>query len=135
MKIKIKKGFTLVEVILSVVITAIAFPFIMKGLLTSHVKQIDTQRVSDFCYLFQEKMEQMINAGYDGAPSLTLPAVNPENPISDFPDYRRDTEVSYLTDTYTGTGSATAYRKAIVKVTHIKSGYYFSASSVLRRRT
>lgn len=121
-------GFSLIEVGMVVVIVALAFPMILKGLYTALTKQVQTQQMDIIYYLAQEKMEEMRGLGYSGVSSAT------EDPISGYSGYKRVTVTSAVNGNFADSGDV-GYRKVAVTVTHKTKGIGYTLMTVLRRRT
>lgn len=115
---KNEKGFTLIEIILSVIVLAIAFTGVWKMFDVPVAREYDSERVMTASFLVRKGMEELIAKkklqGFAGLPvgdaTVTLPAP--------YDGFQQRTHIYYADDEagLAETASATNYKKVEVSI-------------------
>ena len=105
-------GFTLIELVLTVIIVGICFLSLVAVFSTSLVGSSDSEHTTIATFLAQEKMEQILadknGRGYGYIVNSSYPA---ENPVPGYPGYSRSVIIAEMSD----------YKIVVVKVSHPES--------------
>jgi prepilin-type N-terminal cleavage/methylation domain-containing protein len=110
---KKSRGYTLVELVIAIVIMAIAFYALINVFITVAPQDINARTMTVGAHLMNEKVEETILLGYTNiASSAATPFVSP------FDNYYNSIIVDYVTtaDVNVVSASATPYRRVKVRV-------------------
>ena len=117
-----KRGFTLIEIIVLIVMAGILIPTIVVPFATGIRGSGKPEVVTTAMYLAHQKMEELMKFDYSRAPELnpgtyTLPAP----PIA---GYTWQWVISYVTNTFAASGSDVGYKMIQVTVTDPQGSTY-----------
>lgn len=107
-RIGIRRGFTLVEAIVAVVVLALAIPPMMVSVRDASVRRVDPLMISRARWVASERLEDVIAdrhaaaRGWSYVVSTNYPA---ETSISGFPGFSRSTSIRETGPTLTGSGT------------------------------
>jgi len=115
------KGFTLIEVILTIVILAIVIPSLISGVGFMTARQVNTIGTTTAADLALERMEQIMGDRMNPARGFGYIIVGnypAENPVAGFPNYNRSVAITCFTSNALTTTAAcpTDYKQAQVTV-------------------
>ena len=117
-----KKGFTLIEIIVLIVMAGIIIPAIAVHFATGIRGSGKPEMVTTAMYLAHQKMEELMKFNYDRAPDLTPGTYTmPAPPIA---NYSWQWVISYVTNTFAASGSDVGYKMIVVTVTDPQSSTY-----------
>jgi prepilin-type N-terminal cleavage/methylation domain-containing protein len=125
------KGFTLIEVILVIVILAIAIPSLISAVSFMTQSQVNTIGTTTAADLAQEKMEEIIadkrspNRGFGYIDNANyLPESAAPTPVAGFPNYNRSVNITCVTaaDLNTSVACPTDYKRVQVTVQAVGVG-------------
>lgn len=117
-----KKGFTLIEIIVLIVMAGIIIPAIAVPFATGIRGSGKPEMVTTAMYLAHQKMEELMKFNYDRAPDLTPGTYTmPAPPIA---NYSWQWVISYVTNTFAASGSDVGYKMIVVTVTDPQSSTY-----------
>jgi len=117
-----KKGFTLIEIIVLIVMAGIIIPAIMVPFATGIRGSGKPEMVTTAMYLAHQKMEELMKFGYSRAPDLTPGTYTlPAPPIA---GYTWQWVISYVDNNLAPSGSDVGYKKIQVTVTDPQSSTY-----------
>jgi type II secretory pathway pseudopilin PulG len=124
-KIKLNKGFTIIEVLIALSVVFITVITSAQLFLLSTQVQKNSEKVSVATALAQGKLEESIIAGYDALPVGTLENHQrvSSSPQSDFYTYWRTTAVEYLDSNFSVTGSDQGLKKISVTIFWQRQGF------------
>jgi len=109
-----KKGFTLIEIIILIVMAAILLPAIILPFATGIKGSGKPEIVTTAMYLAHQKMEELMKFNYHEAPELNPGTYNaPAPPIS---GYSWQWTISYVDNTFAASGSDVGYKRILVTV-------------------
>ena len=122
-----QKGFTLIEVILVIVIMAIAIPSLITGVSFMTQGQVNTLGTTTAADLAQEKLEQIIAdkrnpaVGFSNITNARYPA---ETPVTGFSNYNRSVNIICVSaaDLNTAVACPTDYKRVAVTVQAVGVG-------------
>lgn len=108
-----KKGMTLIEVIMAVVIVAIAFYALVAAYATTSQRNVNVETINEKLYLAQEKMEEYLALPFNSVVTVSPTAFASAN----FTDYKYQIAVTMVatSDLTTSVGSS-PYKKVQVMV-------------------
>ena len=117
-----KRGFTLIEIIVLIVMAGILIPTIVVPFATGIRGSGKPEVVTTAMYLAHQKMEDLMQFNYNWAPDLT-PGTYPPTaaPIS---GYTWQWVISYVTNTFAASGSDVGYKMIQVTITDPQSSTY-----------
>ena len=93
-KIANSSGFTLIEVMIAIFILTVGLLGAAGMAATVINGNAFSKEITTAAMLAQDKMEEVKNLGYSGTPSSgTPPTTEPYNSITDYPTYKRITEI------------------------------------------
>jgi type II secretory pathway pseudopilin PulG len=117
-----KKGFTLIEIIVLIVMAGILIPVIVVPFATGIRGSGKPEVVTTAMYLAHQKMEELMKFNYDRAPELTPGTYTlPAPPIT---GYSWQWVISYVTNTFAASGSDVGYKMIQVTVTDPQASTY-----------
>ncbi|OGP95631.1 MAG: hypothetical protein A2157_09160 [Deltaproteobacteria bacterium RBG_16_47_11] len=117
-----RKGFTLIEIIVLVVLAGIIIPVIVVPFATGIRGSGKPEVVTTAMYLAHQKMEELMKFDYSRAPDLTPGTYTlPAPPIS---GYTWQWVISYLNDSFGASGADVGYKMIQVTVTDPQSSTY-----------
>ena len=117
-----KKGFTLIEIIVLIVMAGIIIPAIAVPFATGIRGSGKPEMVTTAMYLAHQKMEELMKFNYDRAPDLTPGTYTlPAPPIA---NYSWQWVISYVNNTFAASGSDVGYKMIVVTVTDPQSSTY-----------
>jgi prepilin-type N-terminal cleavage/methylation domain-containing protein len=110
-----KRGFTLIEIIVLIVIAGIIIPVIVVPFATGIRGSGKPEVVTTAMYLAHQKMEELMKFDYSRAPELTPGTyILPAPPIA---GYTWQWVISYVTNTFAASGADVGYKMIQVTVT------------------
>ena len=115
-----RRGFTLIEAIIAIVVLSIAVPPMLWSIRASHVQRVSPMKASQARWLATEKLEDIIadrhstTRGYSYLTSGNYPN---ESSITGSPGFTRS--VAFTETTANLSTSGTGYKKCVVTVTWI----------------
>jgi prepilin-type N-terminal cleavage/methylation domain-containing protein len=120
-----KKGFTLIEIIVMIVVAGILLPAIVVPFVTGIRESGKPELVTTAMYLAHQKMEEFMKFNYDNAilnpVALTAYAVvDPTN----FPNYQWQWEIIYVDANFNASGSDVGYKRIMVRVRDMQNSTY-----------
>jgi type II secretory pathway pseudopilin PulG len=125
-----KKGFTLIEIIVLIVMAGIIIPAIVVPFATGIKGSKKPEMVTTAMYLAHQKMEELMKFNYCRAPDLTPGTYTlPAPPIA---GYTWQWVISYVTNTFAASGSDVGYKMIQVTVTDPQGSTYNVYSVVTR---
>ena len=125
-----KKGFTLIETIILIVMAGILLPAIVVPFATGIRGSGKPEVVATAMYLAHQKMEELMKFNYCRAPDLTPGTYTlPAPPIA---GYTWQWVISYVTNTFAASGSDVGYKMIQVTVTDPQGSTYNVYSVVTR---
>jgi type II secretory pathway pseudopilin PulG len=125
-----KKGFTLIEIIVLIVLAGIIIPLIVVPFATGIRGSGKPEVVTTAMYLAHQKMEELMKFNYDRAPELTPGTYTlPAPPIA---GYTWQWVISYVTNTFAASGADVGYKMIVVTVTDPQGSTYNVYSVVTR---
>ncbi len=125
-----KKGFTLIEIIVMIVMGGILFSVIIIPFVTGVKGSGKPEMVTTAMYLAHQKMEELMKFNYCRAPDLTPGTYNsPAPPVT---GYTWQWVISYVTNTFAASGSDAGYKMIQVTVTDPQGSTYNVYSVVTR---
>ena len=117
-----KKGFTLIEIIVMIVMAGILLPVIVVPFVTGIRGSGNPELVTTAMYLAHQKMEELMKFNYCRAPDLTPGTYNsPAPPVT---GYTWQWVISYVTNTFAASGSDVGYKMITVTVTDPQASTY-----------
>jgi type II secretory pathway pseudopilin PulG len=117
-----KKGFTLIEIIVLIVMAGIIIPAIVVPFATGIRGSGKPEVVTTAMYLAHQKMEELMKFNYNRAPDLTPGTYTlPAPPIA---SYTWQWVISYVTNTFAASGSDVGYKMIQVTVTDPQGSTY-----------
>jgi prepilin-type N-terminal cleavage/methylation domain-containing protein len=117
-----KRGFTLIEIIVLIVIAGIIIPVIVVPFATGIRGSGKPEGVTTAMYLTHQKMEELMKFNYDRAPELTPGTYTlPAPPIA---GYTWQWVISYVTNTFAVSGADVGYKMIQVTVTDPQGSTY-----------
>jgi len=117
-----RKGFTLIEIIVLIVIAGIIIPVIIVPFATGIRGSKKPEVVTTAMYLAHQKMEELMKFNYDRAPELTPGTYTlPAPPIA---GYTWQWVISYVTNTFAASGADVGYKMIVVTVTDPQGSTY-----------
>jgi type II secretory pathway pseudopilin PulG len=117
-----KKGFTLIEIIVLIVLAGIIIPVIVVPFATGIRGSNKPEMVTTAMYLAHQKMEELMKFNYDRAPELTPGTYTlPAPPIA---GYTWQWVISYVTNTFAASGADVGYKMIQVTVTDPQGSTY-----------
>lgn len=113
--IKNQKGITLIEMIVFIVVAAVAIPVIVSPVLTLLKDSTKPERAVTANFLAQQKLEDLTTDDY---PTITAstPVTNAYSAVTDFTGYQWYSETEYVDSNLDSSGSDVGYIKITVKV-------------------
>jgi len=128
-RFKDPRGFTLIEIIITIVVVSIALFGLLGGVSFVITKNLNAEVMTSATFLAQEKMEEKVarkrGSGYSYSPDLDI-GTTTENPVSGFSNYTRSVEICNV-DTNGANPDCTApddgsgYKRITVEVNYNKS--------------
>lgn len=121
-----KKGYSLIELIIVIVILSIAIPMLVYMLGNLAAQSIASEKRTTATFLCQEKIEEIIadrwnpNIGFDNIPVGSF-----SESIPGFPDFSRSVSIVYVTksgSSFVDSASPPYYKRARVWVSHSEIG-------------
>jgi type II secretory pathway pseudopilin PulG len=117
-----KKGFTLIEIIVLIVMAGIIIPVIVVPFATGVRGSGKPEVVTTAMYLAHQKMEELMKFDYSRAPELTPGTYTlPAPPIA---GYTWQWVISYVTNTFAASGADVGYKMIQVTVTDPQGSTY-----------
>jgi len=117
-----KKGFTLIEIIVLIVMAGIIIPVIVVPFATGIRGSGKPEMVTTAMYLAHQRMEELMKFDYSRAPELTPGTYTlPAPPIA---GYTWQWVISYVTNTFAASGADVGYKMIQVTVTDPQSSTY-----------
>jgi type II secretory pathway pseudopilin PulG len=117
-----KRGFTLIEIIVLVVLAGIIIPVIVVPFATGVRGSGKPEMVTTAMYLAHQKMEELMKFDYSRTPDLTPGTYTlPAAPIS---GYTWQWVISYVDNNFNASGSDVGYKMIRVSVTDPQSSTY-----------
>jgi type II secretory pathway pseudopilin PulG len=117
-----RKGFTLIEIIVLIVMAGIIIPAIIIPFATGIRGSNKPEMVITAMYLAHQKMEELIKFNYNRAPDLNPGTYTlPTPPIA---GYSWQWVISYVNDSFGASGSDVGYKMIQVTVTDPESSTY-----------
>jgi type II secretory pathway pseudopilin PulG len=117
-----KRGFTLIEIIVLVVLAGIIIPVIVVPFATGVRGSGKPEMVTTAMYLAHQKMEELMKFDYSRTPDLTPGTYTlPAPPIS---GYTWQWVISYVDNNFNASGSDVGYKMIRVSVTDPQSSTY-----------
>ena len=121
-KVMNKKGFTLIEIIVLIVMAGILIPTIVVPFATGIRGSNKPEMVATAMYFAHQKMEELMKFNYDRAPELTPGTYNsPAPPVT---GYTWQWVISYVNNNFAASGSDVGYKMIVVTVTDPQSSTY-----------
>ena len=123
------RGFTLTEVIITIVVVAVALLGLLGSISFVAGRHLSAEATTTATELAQEKMEEKIakkrGTGYSASPALDI-GTTTENPVSGFSNYKRDVEIcnvdaNFLNPSCSGADNGSGYKRITVKVNYVGS--------------
>jgi type II secretory pathway pseudopilin PulG len=117
-----RRGFTLIEIIVLVVLAGLIIPVIVVPFATGIRGSGKPEVVTTAMYLAHQKMEELMKFNYDRAPELTPGTYTlPAPPVA---GYTWQWVTSFVTNTFAASGSDVGYKMIQVTVTDPQSSTY-----------
>lgn len=117
-----KKGFTLIEILILIVMAGILLPAIVVPFVTGVRGSGKPEEVATAMYLAHQKVEELMKFNYSQAPDLTPGTYTlPAPPIS---GYTWQWVISYVDNNFAASGSDVGYKKIQVTVTDPEGSTY-----------
>ena len=117
-----KKGFTLIEIIVLIVMAGIIIPVIVVPFATGIRGSGKPEMVTTAMYLAHQRMEELMKFDYSRAPELTPGTYTlPAPPIA---GYTWQWVISYVTNTFAASGADVGYKMIQVTVTDPQGSTY-----------
>lgn len=121
-----EKGFTLIEVILVIVIMAIAIPSLIMGVSLMTQRQVNALGTTTAADLAQEELEKIIakkrsTCGTCGYANIAV-GTGTFSAVSGFPNYEKKTDVEYMDSILSPSGTDLGYKKVTVTVRAVGVG-------------
>jgi type II secretory pathway pseudopilin PulG len=117
-----KRGFTLIEIIILIVMAGILIPAIIIPFATGIRGSNKPEMVTTAMYLAHQKMEELMKFNYNRAPDLTPGTYTlPAPPVT---GYTWQWVISYVNDSFGASGSDVGYKMIRVTVTDPQSSTY-----------
>jgi type II secretory pathway pseudopilin PulG len=117
-----KRGFTLIEIIVLIVMAGILISAIVAPFATGIRDSTKPEMVTTAMYLAHQKMEELMKFDYCQAPDLTPGTYNsPAPPIT---NYTWTWTISWVTNTFAASGSDVGYKMILVTVTDPQGSTY-----------
>lgn len=117
-----KKGFTLIEIIVLIVMAGIIIPVIAVPFATGIRASNKPEMVTTAMYLAHQKMEELMKFDYNRAPDLTPGTYTLPGPP--FVGYSWQWVISYVDNTFAASGSDLGYKMIQVTVTDPEGSTY-----------
>jgi type II secretory pathway pseudopilin PulG len=117
-----KRGFTLIEIIILIVMAGILIPAIIIPFATGIRGSNKPEMITTAMYLAHQKMEELMKFNYNRAPDLTPGTYTlPAPPVT---GYTWQWVISYVNDSFGASGSDVGYKMIRVTVTDPQSSTY-----------
>jgi len=110
-----RKGFTLIEIIILIVMAAILLPAIIAPFATGIKGSGKPEIVTTAMYLAHQKMEELMKFNYKKTPELSIGAYN--SPVPPISNYTWRWAISYVDNNFAASNSDVGYKKIQVTVT------------------
>jgi len=124
-----KKGFTLIEIIVLIVMAGIIIPAIVVPFATGIRGSKKPEMVTTAMYLAHQKMEELMKFNYCRAPDLTPGTYTlPAPPIA---GYTWTWTIIYVDNTFAPSGTDVGYKRILVTVTDPQGSTYDVYSVVM----
>ena len=121
-KVMNRRGFTLIEIIVLIVMAGILIPAIVVPFATGIRGSGKPEMVTTAMYLAHQKMEELMKFNYDRAPDLTPGTYTmPAPPIA---GYTWQWVISYVNNNFAASGSDVGYKLIQVAVTDPQGSTY-----------
>ncbi|MGZ6347779.1 MAG: type II secretion system protein [Anaerolineales bacterium] len=125
-----KKGFTLIEIIVLIVMAGILIPAIVVPFAAGIRGSGKPEMVTTAMYLAHQKMEELMKFNYGRTPDLTPGTYTlPAPPIA---GYTWQWVISYVNNNFAASGSDVGYKMIVVTVTDPQSSTYTVYSVVTK---
>lgn len=114
-----RRATTIVEIVMAVVILAVAVPPLISAFTQSATNTIQPCNAAVASFLATERMEEIIARRYratDGYAAVTTANFPDESPVTGFPRFSRSVTVAYVNSSLATVGSDVGYKKVRVTV-------------------
>jgi len=126
-----KKGFTLIEIIILIVLAAILLPAIIVPFATGVQKGRKPEMVNTAMYLAHQKMEEFMKFDYSKSPELDPTALTAYTPAV-ISGYQWQWETVYVDNNFNISGTDVGYKRILVRVKDPENDPYEVYSVVTR---
>ena len=125
-----RKGFTLIEIIILIVLAGILLPAIIVPFASGVKGSGKPEIVNKAMFLAQQKMEEFMKFNYGNA-TLNPIALTPYS-STDFPDYQWQWSIAYVNSSFAASGTDAGYKMILVRVQDPENSTYELTSVVTK---
>jgi type II secretory pathway pseudopilin PulG len=118
-----KKGFTLIEIIILVVMAGILLPATIVPFVTGVRGSGKPEVVTTAMYLAHQRMEECMKFNYSGVAVTALTPYADVDPVN-FPNYQWQWEIIYVDNNFGMWGSDAGYKRILVRVKDPENSNY-----------